>query len=723
MKNPKKDLNDGRWHNVTLTQEGRQAILKVDSVSSSRILLEAYQELNLDIVYIGGMKLGTYKYYRVRGKRDFRGCISDLIFRDTNLISGAKGELPGYNAEGKVSFKCEELDYRVVTMSNPNVGFRVTVKKLPADNDTFYASFRFRTLVEEGLLLSRSAIKVKLHLRLSAGSLLYDVTAPNGSKVELSLGSKLDDGEWHNVNASVRGREVRLQLDGRTRTRPLNHSLLMQEFANRSRLKIFLGGFDDNRDFPGFVGCILNLQIDSQKIFLRNLKKSKHTNEDLKYSCRLENRCQPNPCKNGGYCSQNWQRFYCDCKHTQFEGETCEISKYKPTCEYYRAMGLKTSMLCLIDSVGDGNPFTALCNVTDVPKRTYTIINHNKMTKIPVKDASVVGTQYEHEITYSNSISMQQIIKLIENSKECRQHIRFHCFSSKLLNTPRGPSHAFWLSRDEEKQEYWGGADPGSKKCACGMTEPTSCDGTAKFCNCDNKDSQWRVDEGYLTDKSTLPVTGLRFNKKSAKSDFTLGPLECWGTIKEKRIPKRIGPSIDMDRLKKACPKAGPSAPSSDRTNPPTTTPTPSTTKGLCPNGGKGECANASLSSLGVTTIPASGNVEETRQTTPLDREVSLENSASEISTIAIVMISAALVVIILLSMKFALPRVIMCIRTHSKRGEYIVPPAGSSGYPARLLPLVTKRSSIRGRQLTQCGTNGRYVDGNATGGLKSYWV
>ena len=250
IKNSKKDLNDGRWHNVTLTQEGRVAKLKVDSVISSDIIQEAYKDLNLDIVYIGGMRSATYKYYRVGETRNFRGCLIDLIFRGKNVISGAKGGLPGYKRNGKVSFQCEELDYRVVTMSNPNVGFKVTVKKLPADNDTFYASFRFRSHVREGLLLSRSAIKVKLHLRLFAGSLLYDVTAPNGSKTALSLGYNLDDGKWHNVNASVLGRDVRLQLDGRARTKPLNHSLLMQEFANRSRLKIFLGGFDDNRDFP-----------------------------------------------------------------------------------------------------------------------------------------------------------------------------------------------------------------------------------------------------------------------------------------------------------------------------------------------------------------------------------------------------------------------------------------------------------------------------------------
>ena len=113
MKNPKKDLNDGRWHNVTLIQDGRLANLKVDSVISSSIILEAYQDLNLDIVYIGGMKSATYEYYRVRGTRNFRGCLEDLIFRGKNIISGAKGELLGYNAEGKVSFQCEELDYGI----------------------------------------------------------------------------------------------------------------------------------------------------------------------------------------------------------------------------------------------------------------------------------------------------------------------------------------------------------------------------------------------------------------------------------------------------------------------------------------------------------------------------------------------------------------------------------------------------------------------------------
>ena len=46
----------------------------------------------------------------------------------------------------------------------------------------------------------------------------------------------------------------------------------------------------------------------------------------------------------------------------------------------------------------------------------------------------------------------------------------------------------------------------------------------------------WQVDEGYLTDKNTLPVTALKFNAKGKRSDFTVGPLECWGGLDKHKI-------------------------------------------------------------------------------------------------------------------------------------------------------------------------------------------
>ena len=656
-----KELNDGEWHNVTLVQRGRTAILEVDKLRSSKIVQTDYQDLHLDgNIFIGGMRSSDYKIHRPES-RNFSGCIEDLTFRGANLIRKAETKRPEVSVYGNVAFKCKELDYRVVTLPNPNTGYRVTVRKLHADNDTFSTSFYFRTYIKEGLLLSRSAIKVKLNLRLSHGTLIYNVMAPNGSRTTLKLGSELDDGGWHKVNASVRGREVRLQLDDKIRTEPLNQSRpLMLDFANKARLKIFLGAFEE-RDFPGFVGCVYNLQIDSHRIKVNNLKKrGKHTNINLRNTCRLRNRCQPNPCKNRGICTQTWDRFYCNCKYTVFEGERCDISIYKATCEYYKAMGLKKSALCLLDSVGGGTPYTAYCNLTrDAAKTT---IRHDKMTKTRVVDGIMKGSDYLHEITYSTG--MEQIEQLIRKSGKCRQHIRFHCFFSKLLNSPNGPPHASWLSRDSRRQNYWGGAEPGSEKCACGMDVPPTCKSPSKFCNCDNKAREWQVDEGYLTDKNTLPVTALEFNAKSEGSDFTVGPLECWGGLDKHKIsmiqPHQSGMATD-NPLEKGCstdPKhtepinITTSLSSNNKVSKPKTCPTD--------DGNFYDASKTSPTSTPnvtmATTYPKT--FEKEIQTSPWPKEFTVDNGTGElVIVIAIVMISGALVVIVLLSMKLGLHR------------------------------------------------------------------
>ena len=58
-----------------------------------------------------------------------------------------------------------------------------------------------------------------------------------------------------------------------------------------------------------------------------------------------------------------------------------------------------------------------------------------------------------------------------------------------------------------------------------------SCAVKAYKCNCDANDSVMRSDEGYLTDKSKLPVTEVQFGDATSpeKGWFTVGPLICSG--------------------------------------------------------------------------------------------------------------------------------------------------------------------------------------------------
>lgn len=77
---------------------------------------------------------------------------------------------------------------------------------------------------------------------------------------------------------------------------------------------------------------------------------------------------------------------------------------------------------------------------------------------------------------------------------------------------------------------YWGGSFPGSWMCACGVKG--TCQG-GYGCNCDANDGEWREDSGLLKDKSTLPVSQLRFgdtgNPREEKGFHTLGKFKCYG--------------------------------------------------------------------------------------------------------------------------------------------------------------------------------------------------
>ena len=135
---------------------------------------------------------------------------------------------------------------------------------------------------------------------------------------------------------------------------------------------------------------------------------------------------------------------------------------------------------------------------------------------------------YRKNIAYD--ISMEQIVAIINQSQRCEQFIKYECHHSVLFYTPTTTRYGWWVSRDGKKMKYWGGAEPGNNGCACGMTN--SCARRDEKCNCDTNDRDWREDGGYLTDKSTLPVIGLRFGDTYEDYEYgyhTLGKLQCWG--------------------------------------------------------------------------------------------------------------------------------------------------------------------------------------------------
>ncbi|XP_028393218.1 neurexin-4-like [Dendronephthya gigantea] len=154
-----------------------------------------------------------------------------------------------------------------------------------------------------------------------------------------------------------------------------------------------------------------------------------------------------------------------------------------------------------------------------------TEIGHDSESAKRVKGCQPPGC-FKTKIQYD--ISMEQIVAIIKQSKNCEQFIKYECYHSVLRYGSPREYYGWWVSRQGSKMNYWGGAAVNSGKCACGMTN--SCAGGGN-CNCDKNDKTWREDSGYLTDKNTLPVTELRFGDNYSsyeKGYHTLGKLRCW---------------------------------------------------------------------------------------------------------------------------------------------------------------------------------------------------
>ena len=164
-------------------------------------------------------------------------------------------------------------------------------------------------------------------------------------------------------------------------------------------------------------------------------------------------------------------------------------------------------------------PFIVYCDMTDKNGVGVTVISHDSESRTHVKGCEGSGC-YSRDI-HCTGASLSQLASLTSVSSHCEQFIKYECHGSRLLRTGQG----WWVSRDYSNMTYWGGASPGSGKCACGMNN--TCANPQYGCNCDANDYVRRED------KTKLPVKQLSFGDNGSHKDHgyqTLGKFKCYGT-------------------------------------------------------------------------------------------------------------------------------------------------------------------------------------------------
>ncbi|XP_066579529.1 uncharacterized protein LOC136770941 [Amia ocellicauda] len=199
------------------------------------------------------------------------------------------------------------------------------------------------------------------------------------------------------------------------------------------------------------------------------------------------------------------------------------------SCATLKQAGFVESGRYVIDPDGAGQgvaQFEVHCDMTSDPLTGVTLVSHdseNRLRAAPCEDKGC----YRREVQYEAGLA--QLKALTQISKSCQQYVKLDCRHTRFIQAGWG----WWVSWDGQKRFDWGGAERNSGSCACGMTG--TCFGTGRLCNCDSNDHIWRMDEGFVRDKTSLPIKAVHLgDTKEAPLEMafhTIGKLICKGRI------------------------------------------------------------------------------------------------------------------------------------------------------------------------------------------------
>ena len=150
-------------------------------------------------------------------------------------------------------------------------------------------------------------------------------------------------------------------------------------------------------------------------------------------------------------------------------------------------------------------------------------INHNG-------EARTYSSGYESSQSYHKSFtylinSLSDIAAVVDVLGSCKQFTKVEC--KHMVYTAYGGL----VGRNGKFYSgYLGGGLAEGKGCACGVT--TSCHTSTRLCNCDSNVDTLLKDEGYVTNSTILPITGIKLGDTGSSTEYayhTVGSLQCYG--------------------------------------------------------------------------------------------------------------------------------------------------------------------------------------------------
>ncbi|KAJ8665187.1 hypothetical protein QAD02_006849 [Eretmocerus hayati] len=529
-------LDDNMWHDVVFSRYKTDVSFSVDRVRIIGRVRGEFTRLDLNrAFFIGGV---PNKQEGLVVQQNFTGCIDNLVFNQTNVIQELKeleynGDNWQYQLVGTSSSCPEPIVAPVTFLTSASYAKLQGYEGMNHLN----VSLSFRTYEHRGLLVYHAFLSAGyVRLYLQDGKLKVAIKANRDDHLSVldNFDEQFNDGKWHHVVLTASRNSLVLEVDGR----PM---LTSRQLVISTGHTYYIGGMPSERnDYQGFIGCMRVIQIDGNYKLPTSWSNEEYSGRNgiVFDACRMQDRCNPNPCQHAGVCSQNSDEFFCDCAGTGYSGAVCLTTLNPLSCEDYRSkstnsVGQRAEIKIDVDGSGPLKPFDVICEFYP-DGRVLTVLRHDHENPTTVDGFQEPGS-YAQDILYD--AEFDQIEAFINHSRSCRQRLSYSCIHSKLFNSPVGLNEIFqpnswWVSRNNQKMDYWGGALPGSRKCECGILG--NCARPEKWCNCDSDLEGQFEDSGDITEREHLPVKQLRFGDTGTPLDdkqgtYTLGPLICEG--------------------------------------------------------------------------------------------------------------------------------------------------------------------------------------------------
>lgn len=544
-----KQYNDNKWHRLNLVREnGTHVQLTIDHDTKLLNSELQFQQLNLDnFLYIGGVgnseRFGKNRCYNVTRIKNYIGCLSNVLFNSNGLLYGASEKFTGFQTFGNMMFTCPTKKYDIIGLSK--YSSYLDVKRNLLNRNELSLTIELRTFEPNGHIATQKCTDGGIEVDVRQGKVEVTLSFSSLSKknaISIPSSQKIDDGNWHTVKLVIKRKEslVMLKIDQVKKTYQAPPHFNFTSELGWFMEVIRFGG--NTPELPSLITCFRIIQNDEKIITLNSTNvKSAH---DVSDHCKTKDACFPNPCQHDSTCTQSMGKAICNCNNTGYIGATCNICRYKRTCQEYKDAGEGVSKMYKLCSTNE-RIFEAYCDI----KTGATIINHSTKNETALEDAKThhLLENSLYEIDYEYPVAIDSIIDLMGVSTHCEQYVRYDCFKSKLLGGVGRRRYVDykgvrWLSRDYDIQHYWGGASPDSRKCGCAMDNSCARDrfGYMKYCNCDMFDSKWRSDSGFLKDKAKLPVSQITVSRgpeTNENSMITVGALQCYGSVPKPTSP------------------------------------------------------------------------------------------------------------------------------------------------------------------------------------------